>query len=314
MGAHRQRYRVGRRPAQRAGYRDRRRQFLRRGHRRCRRLDLTRRNPLDRCRDRCRLGLAGPDRGAERASLTLTAPRQTWNGPVRSGGGTSDGGPVALSGAITAGFVPVFSLMPDASFAFATGASDGTPSSYTSPLGLYVQTGASGAIALDAPVRAGRVELISKESVALGSHASLTGTGPGDAVVVAAGRGFVNAAGADALRTSDPAARWLLYADAFDGLTGAEPTRGALDLYGRSAMPRSAAALRPATPPAIPAMAAGWSCATRSRARPAAPGRSSSMPMATMPRPMTARSIATVSAGRASARSGSARRSTPRPG
>ena len=167
------------------------------------------------------------------ASLELRAPRQTWNGPVRSGSGSSDGGPVALSGAITAGFVPVFSLMPDATFALAAAGPDGAPSSYKSALALYVQTSDSGTIALDAPVEAGRIELISEESVALGGHARLTGTGKGDAIVVAAGRGFVNGAGADVLQATDPAARWLLYVDRFDGLTGAEPTRAGFDLYGR---------------------------------------------------------------------------------
>ena len=72
-------------------------------------------------------------------------------------------------------------------------------------------------------MRAARITLSSEERVGLGARARLDGTGPGDAVVVAAGRGFANAAGADVLEATDPAARWLLYVDTFAGLTGPEP-------------------------------------------------------------------------------------------
>jgi filamentous hemagglutinin family protein len=169
------------------------------------------------------------------APLTLDAPLQTWDGLVASGTGTDDGGSVVLEGAVTATVEPLFVLAPGASFSF--GAE--SPSSYASSLPLAVTTrggttGAEGTISLEGPVTAERVLLVSERRVAFGPDVAVTGTGPGDAVVVAAGQNFDNAAGPEALVPADPGARWLLYVDTFAGLTGAEPSTPEFDLYDRA--------------------------------------------------------------------------------
>ena len=53
--------------------------------------------------------------------------------------------------------------------------------------------------------------------------ARIAAAAPVDAVVIAAGRAFENAAGADALDVPRYEARWLLYVDSFDGVTGPLP-------------------------------------------------------------------------------------------
>ena len=164
------------------------------------------------------------------ATLDMQAPTQLWNGLVRSG----DGGSVLVSGAITAGVGPVFDLAPGAGFTLAFAAPDGTLSSFASDRPLSVHTSGTGTIDIDAPVSAASIELISAERVRLGSRAHLTGTGAGDSLVLAAGRSFVNEAGAAPLEATNPAGRWLLYLDAFDGISGAKPASGGYNLYSRA--------------------------------------------------------------------------------
>ena len=53
-------------------------------------------------------------------------------------------------------------------------------------------------------------------------------------MVISAGRHFENAAGAGALATAAPDARWLLYVDSFAGATGTLPGPRGFDLYGRT--------------------------------------------------------------------------------
>ncbi len=168
------------------------------------------------------------------ASLDLRADRQTWNGAVASGSGASDGGSVTIAGAITAGRAPTLSLKSGEDFTFLTRAPNGASSSYLSGAGLSVATLGAGRISIDAPTQARALSLTSQARVSLGTAASLRGTGPGDALVVAAGAHFDNAAGADVLGATDPLGRWLLYMDNFNALSGAAPASGTFDLYGRS--------------------------------------------------------------------------------
>ena len=169
------------------------------------------------------------------ATLRLEAPRQEWGGRVRSAAvdGTTGGGSVLVSGDITASFRPNFNLAAGQNFVLAPTAPDGAPSSYTSPLTHAVFTHGTGTIDLGGPVQAASLLYQSEESVTLRPGATVTGTGAGDAVVIAAGRAFDNQAGADALRVTAPGARWLAYVDTFAGMIGAEPETRGFDLYGR---------------------------------------------------------------------------------
>ncbi len=168
--------------------------------------------------------------------LTLLGETQLWDGPVRAGNGANNGGEVVIAGAVTASFQPQFSLAPNAGFTFRPAAPEGTPSSYDSTQPFVVTTSAAGAIEIDAPVSAQQITLESEERVGLGPRGLLTGQAGGDALVVAAGRRFRNdaEAGAAALGVANPDARWLLYLDAFAGLTGPAPAPREFDLYGRS--------------------------------------------------------------------------------
>jgi filamentous hemagglutinin family protein len=167
------------------------------------------------------------------ASLTMQAAEQSWEGPVRAGTGGSDGGDVLLSGAITATVQPQFSLASGRGFTLAPATPDGAASSYSSTRPFAVSTSGTGAIDIGGPLRAPQVTLVSREQVRLRAGANVTGTGAGDAVVIAAGGSFRNENGADALRAPDAGARWLLYVDRFDGMEGDEPDSGQFDLYGR---------------------------------------------------------------------------------
>ncbi|WP_162140552.1 filamentous hemagglutinin N-terminal domain-containing protein, partial [Elioraea tepidiphila] len=170
------------------------------------------------------------------ADLTMRAPEQVWNGQVRAGDpATGNGGEVTVAGAIIAGVSPIFNLAPGNDFTLepsvaGPGAAT-TPSSYTSPVGLRVDTRGTGEITLNAPVVASQATLVSEERVTLAPGATVTGTGAGDAVVIAAGRGFDNQAGAGALAA--PNGRWLLFLDTFDAMLGTEPTTAEFDLYNR---------------------------------------------------------------------------------
>ena len=168
------------------------------------------------------------------APLTLEAARQRWDGTVRSGTGLADGGDVRISGAITATVRPTFALAPDANFAFAATAPSGTASSYLSAHPLMISTTGTGSIGIDAPVFAERATLISQEMVRLGAGARIQVTAPQDALVIAAGRAFVNDAGTDALSAPRLDARWLIYLDRFDGVSGPLPGPREFDLYGRT--------------------------------------------------------------------------------
>lgn len=169
------------------------------------------------------------------ATLRLEAPRQEWGGRVRSAAadGTTGGGSVLVSGEITASFRPNFNLAADQNFVLAPTAPDGAPSSYTSSLTHAVFTRGAGTIDLGGPVQAASLLYQSEEGVTLRPGATVTGTGGGDAVVIAAGRAFDNQAGADALRATAAGARWLVYVDSFAGMIGAEPEAREFDLYGR---------------------------------------------------------------------------------
>jgi hypothetical protein len=184
------------------------------------------------------------------ADLTLHAAEQVWLGLVRAGTGNADGGNVVLSGDIVAAVAPVFDLAPGADFTLAATTPGGAPSGYFSREPLRVTTRGSGAVALDAPVSAAQASFVSEEAVRLGTAARITGTAPGDAVVVAAGRQFVNQAGSDVFAVSDPDARWLLFIDRFDGrvaeLDGVAllpPGPRGFDLYGRPYSPEQVTAL-----------------------------------------------------------------------
>ena len=96
-----------------------------------------------------------------------------------------------------------------------------------------METFGLGEIEVDAPIRAARVELRSQAAVGLGPNARVTGEGPGDAVVIAAGAAFRNRAGASPIATPDDGARWLVYIDSFAGLEGPAPQPRGFDLYGR---------------------------------------------------------------------------------
>ncbi len=165
--------------------------------------------------------------------LTINAPVQTWNGIVSSGTGPANGGDVTLTGDITATVQPVFNLEPDANFTLASG----TPGSFTSTtVPLEVTTRGTGTIGIGGPVTAPQVTLLSEEAVTVSSTGSLTGSGPGDALVVSAGNLFDNAAGAGAMSVTDPGARWLLYVNRLDNFANpgnTEPDPRDFNLYDR---------------------------------------------------------------------------------
>jgi hypothetical protein len=167
------------------------------------------------------------------SALTMNAETQTWNGEVSAGTGPVTGGDVRLSGAITATVEPRFSLSEDRSFDFAARTLEGAASNYHSVLPLLVETSGDGTVDVDAPVTAGRITLLSEARVGLGAGVALTGTGPGDAIVIAAGREFENRAGATPLRAPGEQARWLVYIDGFSGLNGSAPEPRGFDLYDR---------------------------------------------------------------------------------
>lgn len=160
-------------------------------------------------------------------SLTLRAQNQIWDGEVRSGTGADNGGEVNLEGHISALVQPTFSLDEDASFTLSG------DSSYTGTAPLSVSTTLSGTIDISGPVVAPEISLLAEEMVALRTGTQLMGTNPGDSVVVAAGRRFINESGPEALLTVDPNSRWLLYMDEFDGMEGTEPGPREFDIYGR---------------------------------------------------------------------------------
>jgi filamentous hemagglutinin family protein len=168
------------------------------------------------------------------AALTLEADRQRWDATVEAGSGLNDGGDVRIAGEITALVRPTFSLASGADFVLAATAPGGAASSYRTQLPLAIATAGTGTVAIEAPIEAHRVALISQERVRLGPEARIAAGAPVDAVVIAAGRAFENAAGADVLDVPRHLARWLLYVDGFDGVTGPLPGPREFDLYGRS--------------------------------------------------------------------------------
>jgi hypothetical protein len=181
-------------------------------------------------------GSPGRVQALDGATLTMHAPQQIWNGVVQSGTAASGtGGEVRVAGAIAAGVSPIFNLGPGNDFVLepaADGPGAGTTASrYTSPTALRIDTRDTGRITLNGPVTAGAVTLISEERVTLAPGALVTGTGGGEAVTIAAGRGFDNRAGAAALAA--PNGRWLLFLDTFAAMLGTEPATPEFDLYGR---------------------------------------------------------------------------------
>ena len=170
------------------------------------------------------------------ADLTMRAPEQVWDGLVRAGDpAIGNGGKVAVAGRIAAGVAPLFNLGPDNNFTLepaAAGPGAGsTASSYTSPVDLRVDTRGTGTITLNAPVTARRATLVSEERVTLAPAGTMTATGAGDALTIAAGRGFDNQAGPGALAA--PGGRWLVFLDSFAGMLGSEPFTPEFDLYNR---------------------------------------------------------------------------------
>ena len=182
-------------------------------------------------------GKAGRIAALNGADLSMSGGIQTWNGEIRAGSGGHTGGNVFLSGAITAGVEPVFGLADGARFTLSRLTPQGHESSYASPVPLAVSTKGAGTVEIGGAVTAAQVSLISEERVGLGVGARLTATGAsetGTPLVVAAGRQFRNDAGADVLKTTAGGSRWLVYVDAFAGMTGTEPGDRGFDLYGRS--------------------------------------------------------------------------------
>ena len=167
------------------------------------------------------------------AGLSMLAETQTWNGRVEAGTDPVTGGETEISGAITATVQPRFSLSEDRSFVLRATTPRGAPSSYRSDLALAVDTSGTGTIDVGGPVVARQVTLLSQARVGIGADARVTGTGPGDAVVISAGAQFRNEAGPGSVQASDQAARWLVYIDAFAGLDGAAPGPRGYDLYNR---------------------------------------------------------------------------------
>ncbi|WP_439580437.1 MBG domain-containing protein, partial [Elioraea sp.] len=170
------------------------------------------------------------------APLTMRAPEQIWDGLVQAGTlATGNGGEVRVAGAISATVSPIFNLAPGSDFTLepsAAGPGAGiTASSYTSTVGLRVDTRGTGAITLNAPVAAGQLALVSEERVTLAPGATVSASGTGDVLTIAAGRGFDNQAGAAALAA--PVGRWLLFLDSFAGMLGTEPATAEFDLYNR---------------------------------------------------------------------------------
>ena len=164
------------------------------------------------------------------ADLTISATRQRWDGYLRAGSGASDGGNVLIEGSATVSVEPQFSLAENRNFHLGPGA-DGAEINATVP--VTVTTSGRGTIDVEGLFRVPALTLASEEQVALGPDAQLVGTGRGDAVVVAAGRSFENAAGTDAIALEAAGSRWLLYVNRFDGLEGDEPQSHGFDLYGR---------------------------------------------------------------------------------
>jgi hypothetical protein len=172
-------------------------------------------------------------------ALTMRAPVQIWDGRVVAAGtaGEPTGGEVRLAGGITATVAPVFNLGPGNSFTLEPTAPGPpgvapTPSRYISPVALRVDTRGAGAITLHAPVTAAGATLVSERRVTLASGATVTATGPGDALVIAAGRRFDNQAGEAALAAPE-GGRWLVFLDRFGDMRGTEPAPAAFDLYHR---------------------------------------------------------------------------------
>ncbi|MBP7243190.1 MBG domain-containing protein, partial [Amaricoccus sp.] len=189
------------------------------------------------------VGDQGRIQAGDGATLTLLGERQVWNGPVRSGTGGNNGGAVVIAGDISVGFQPQFSLLPDADFTLRRAAPGGTVSAYvsTEPFAVDIiptlpKPNSTGRIDIDAPVTASQITLETIAGVRLGPQASLTATGGGDALVVAAGAQFLNEtrAGTGTFALDDPEGRWLLYVDRFDGVDGPAPGPRDFDLYGRS--------------------------------------------------------------------------------
>ncbi|WP_424934061.1 MBG domain-containing protein, partial [Amaricoccus macauensis] len=161
------------------------------------------------------------------ADLTLNASTQEWDGVMRAGSGASDGGNVTVSGNVDATIKPEFSLAPGRNFSLAPGGS------ITSSTEFDVTTSGTGTIDVQGNVTAEQIDLVAEQGVSLGPDVTITGTGPGNAIVVAAGASFENLAGGGAFELTDPGARWLLYVDDFDSIAGAVPASGNFDLYGR---------------------------------------------------------------------------------
>ncbi|WP_299401783.1 S-layer family protein [uncultured Roseobacter sp.] len=165
------------------------------------------------------------------ATLTLDAATQTWDGLVRSSGTGATGGDVTLIGDITASVRPTFDLIDGADFNLNVGNPTGSFTATGVPLQV---TTTGGTIGVGGTVNAPQVTLESDTGVTLDSGTQITGTGAGNAIVVAAGNRFENNAGAGALQVTDPSARWLLYMDQFASLVGTAPASGTFDLYNRS--------------------------------------------------------------------------------
>jgi filamentous hemagglutinin family protein len=169
-------------------------------------------------------GAVASVQGLNRAPLTINAATQTWDGFVR---GTGD---VTINGAVTASVRPRFALGAGSNFSLNASTPAGSFASANEQ--LIVRT-TGGTIALGAAVEARRVDLRSDTGVTLSSGTTVTATAPRNALVIAAGARFENAAGAGVLQTTDASARWLLYMDNFAALVGTAPTSGTFDLYNR---------------------------------------------------------------------------------
>ncbi|MEJ2310422.1 MAG: MBG domain-containing protein, partial [Gammaproteobacteria bacterium] len=176
--------------------------------------------------------------------LTMVAPSQIWDGQVSVGSGNDDGGNVTLAGNIMASVQPVFGLGTDKDFILGNvpGITSNSYVSATEPLFVSTQ-GPQGTISLNGDVTAPKVDLIAVDadpatpdgSVLIGPATTITGTGPGDAVVIATDNRFVNLNPdpQDAIKVTDPTARWLVYINRFADLTGTAPGPRDYDLYGR---------------------------------------------------------------------------------
>jgi filamentous hemagglutinin family protein len=195
---------------------------LRRSRDRRRRLHHHDRGPDQRPRRR---GKRGAVIASGQAPLTLRAETQTWNGRVQAGDGTAGnlGGNVTVAGAVTAGVAPVFALAPDRSFTMEPAGPGGTASSYTSTVPLSVTTSGTGTIEIGGPVSASRVLLTSEERVGSRRGRGAVGLRHGGRAGRGGGAAVPQRRRAGAVSVTDPGARWLLYIDAFAGLSGSAP-------------------------------------------------------------------------------------------